>query len=203
MAVERAMGMSSRMRVGGVSFFLLGLLLWAGSGCSFTPAISTGQILRQQGLLDFTGLLPQQQIENLKVWWAVPRDWEPLPPKRGPMFIHQQYRSPTGVTGVGVAYVRLPLPVPTGVVAWLAQREYLRRYNDNKEGQVLARWTDDAGREWFEAENNRYHGVGYIMCKGQEAWIVYSGYRVTRPANAEEIAVSRRSARTIIPILND
>ncbi len=100
----------------------------------------------------------------------------------------------------GVAYVRLPIPVPTGIIAWLAQREYLKRYTDNREGQVLGRWTDDAGREWFEAENNKYHGTGYVMCRGQEAWIVYSGYRVHEQLHAEEISVSRRSAQTIVPI---
>lgn len=195
------MGVVSRINVARIAIGFV--LLWTGAGCQFTPPISTGQILRQQALLDFTGLLPSQSMENLKVSWAVPRDWEALAPKRGPMFVHQQYRSPTGVTGVGVAYVRLPIPLPNGVIAWLAQREYLRRYTDNHQGRVLGQWTDDAGRDWFEAENNKYHGIGYVMCRGQEAWIVYSGYRVTSPPNAEEISVSRRSAQTIIPSLRD
>jgi hypothetical protein len=177
-------------------------VLFAG-GCGATAPVSTHQILRQQALLDFTGLLPNHDNEILKVSWAVPRDWDALALKRGPMFVHQQYRSPSGVAGVGVAYVRLPFPLPTGVVAWLAQREYLRRYADNREGRVIESWTDDAGREWFEAENNKYHGTGYIMCRGHEAWIVYSGYRVNQTPNAEEISVSRRSARTIIPFAND
>jgi hypothetical protein len=179
------------------------LVGWFSAGCTITPPISTAKIIRQQALIDFTGLLPAQQLEKLKVSWATPREWEALPPKRGPMFVHQQYRSPSGTTGVGVAYVHLPFPVPTGAIAWLAQREYLRRYTDNKEGKVLARWTDDAGREWFEAENNKYHGTGYVMSKGCEAWIVYSGYRVTSPPNAEEISVSRRSATTIVPLLRE
>ena len=175
-------------------------LAWCGAGCVVAPPVSTKLILRQQALLDFTGLLPARMLETLNVKWAVPRDWEALPPKTGLMFTHQQYRSPSGVTGVGVAYVRLPFAVPSNAIAWIAQREYLKKHDDQKEARLIGRWGDDAGREWFEGENNKYHGTGYVMTRGNEAWIVYSGWRVMFPPNAEEISISRRSVQTIVPL---
>ena len=38
------------------------------------------------------------------------------------------------------------------------------------------------------------------MTRGNEAWIVYSGWRVMFPPNAEEISISRRSVQTIVPL---
>jgi hypothetical protein len=194
------MGASSRTGARHLGIFCCGLLvLWMGTGCAVAPPVSTSVIMRQQALLDFTGLLPQQQIDALRVTWAVPRDWELLPPRRGPLYIHQQYRSPSGVTGVGVAFIRMPIPLPAGTLAWLARREYAKRFGDQTEGAVLDHWTDSAGREWFEVKNDRYRGTGYVMVRGREAWIVYSGYRLMHSPNAEEISVSRRSAQTIVP----
>jgi hypothetical protein len=197
------MGISCRQRGGRTGVFLLFTVLmsaWGGGGCVVAPPVSTRQILRQQQLLDFTGLLPAQTVEDLKVKWSAPRGWEALPAKSGLMFTHQQYRSPSGVTGVGVAYVRLPFPVSSNMIAWIAQREYLKKHDDQKEAKLLGRWSDSAGREWFEGVNNKYHGTGYVMTRGNEAWIVYSGWRVMFPPNAEEISVSRRSVQTIVPV---
>lgn len=197
------MGISCRHRAGRSGALVLFVMLvatWAGAGCVVAPPVSTKLILRQQRLLDFTGLLPAQTIKDLNVKWSAPRGWEALPPKTGMMFTHQQYRSPSGVTGVGVAYVRLPFPVSSNMIAWFAQREYLKKHNDQKEAQLLGRWTDSAGREWFEGVNNKYHGTGYVMTRGNEAWIVYSGWRVMFPPNAEEISVSKRSLQTIVPV---
>lgn len=194
------MGAPSRIRFDRLAILCCGLILMLfASGCAVAPPVSTHQILRQQALLDFTGLLPQQSIDTLKVTWAVPRDWEPMPTRRGPMFVHQQFRSPSGTAGVGVVFIRMPIPLPTSAIAWMARREYVKRYADQNDGAVLANWTDTAGREWFEAENNRYHGTGYVMVRGAEAWIVYSGYQSARAINAEEISISRRSAQTIVP----
>jgi hypothetical protein len=173
---------------------------WAGAGCVVAPPVSTRQILRQQQLLDFTGLLPAQTLEDLNVKWSAPRGWEALPPRTGMMFTHQQYRSPSGVTGVGVAYVRLPFPISSNMIAWVAQREYLKKHKEQNEARLLGRWTDRAGREWFEGVNDKYHGTGYVMTRGNEAWIVYSGWRVMFPPNAEEISVSKRSLQTIVPV---
>src|SRR4026208_2162433 len=158
------MGILSRNNGGRARLTLvlaLAVLACSGAGCVVAPPVSTKLILRQQALLDFTGLLPARMLETLNVKWAVPRDWEALPPKTGLMFTHQQYRSPSGVTGVGVAYGRLPFAVPSNTIAWIAQREYLKKYDDQKEAKLIAHWSDAAGREWFEGENNKYHGTGY------------------------------------------
>ena len=88
--MEKAMGNSFSKRGLSARMPLLLLSLAAlalpGSGCVVAPPVSTKQILRQQALLDFTGLLPAQMLEKLNVKWAVPRDWEPLPPRTGLMF---------------------------------------------------------------------------------------------------------------------
>ena len=198
MGVVRRNQVSRAVPIFALTMLLIGAL--GGGGCTIAPPVSTKTIIRQQALLDFTGLAQPQTLDNLNVRWAVPRDWEQLPTRKGALFTHQQFRSPSGVTGVGVAYVRLPIPLPASTIAWIAQREYLKKAQDQKEGKLLGRWTDAAGREWFEGENNKYHGTGYVMTRGKEAWIVYSGWRVMFPPNAEEISVSKRSVQTIVPV---
>jgi len=169
------------------------------SGCQVLPAVAPRHLIHPPQFLDLTGLLPQQDIDAIKVNWAVPRGWEALPLKKGPMYTHQQYRSKTGVTGVGVAHIHMPIPVSASAIAWFAKNEYLKRAKDQQDGKLIGRWTDRQGREWFEAENSKYHARGYVLTRGLEAWIVYSGYRVAHSPDPEEIAVSQRSAATISP----
>jgi hypothetical protein len=100
------------------------------------------------------------------------------------------------MTGVGVAYIHLPLPIPPAAVAWLVEKEYSKRAND---GKLLASWTDSLGRPWFEAENSRFHARGYIISRGFEAWIIYCGYRLEQPPSAAEMSVAGRALETIVP----
>ena len=113
------------------------------------------------------------------------------------LYTHEQWRSPSSLTGVGVAYVRLPLPLSSKAIAWFAKQEYGKKAAD---GRIIAEWTDELGRSWFEAENKKYHVRGYVTTRGLEAWIVYSGYRLTDPPEPAEISLATRSAETFIPI---
>ena len=142
-------------------------------------------------------VLPATKQEALNVQWAVPKDWKALPMQKTPLYVHQQFRSPTLCTGFGVAYVHMPLPLSAKAVVWFAKGEYTKKSN---EGRLIGEWTDKLGRYWFEAENAKYHVKGYAVTKGFDAWIVYSGYRMTRDRQPEEIQLATEVADAIVPL---
>jgi hypothetical protein len=145
--------------------------------------------------VDKEGLKKVQLVQALKVTAAPPADWAMLPAYKGALYTHQQWRSPSKATGVGVIYARLPVPLPVGTLLWFAKQEYTKQ---QAEGRLIAQWTDSFGRSWFEAENNKYHVKGYAVVQGTDAWFVYSGYRMTMDRKAEEIALAERCQETIL-----
>src|SRR5438552_3622202 len=60
-------------------------------------------------------------------------------------------------------------------------------------------WSDSLGRPWFEAENNKYHCRGCVMVRGNDAWLLYYGYRREMPAKPDEVLLAARSLETIVP----
>jgi hypothetical protein len=175
-------------------FLSLFLLLMIGAmGCQ---AAHSDEIALQRNWIDFTGLSPLMQISALKVSGSAPKDWSPLPMDQTPLYAHEQWRSPTMTTGVGVAYVHLPIPLPASAVLWFAQREYNARGDD---GRSLGRWSDELGREWFAAENRNFYVRGYVLTSGMDAWIVYCGYRRARATNPDELSLAIRSLETFVP----
>ena len=64
------------------------------------------------------------------------------------IYTHQQWRSPTRITGVGVAYLRLPIPLSPKAILWFAKSEYNKK--KTSEGRDLGQWVDATGRHWFE-----------------------------------------------------
>ena len=171
---------------------LLGLLV----GCQSGPNFSSRRLIEHQALIDFSGLDSARQFEQLEVVISAPRRWEPLPLKQNPLYLHQQWRSPSGHTGVGVLCAHLPLPLSTSAVVWLAKQEYAKK---GKDGKLLDEWTDSLGRSWFEAEDGKYHVRGYVVARGFRAWIVYFGYRTNYPPDLAEISIAARSAETVVP----
>ncbi|HMB94778.1 MAG TPA: hypothetical protein VKK61_01935 [Tepidisphaeraceae bacterium] len=174
-------------------------MLTALAGCRESKPSSSEQFFQYLRFEDFSGLDSVRWNHDLRVSWAIPDNWEALPMKKTALFAHQQWRSPTASTGVGVAHVALPLPIPAQAFLWFAKNEYMRRARDQKDGRLIGEWTDELGRQWFEAENNRYHVCGYAIARGSEAWIVYSGWRRTREPVPQEIALARRSVESVIP----
>jgi hypothetical protein len=150
----------------------------------------------QRAFIDFTGLAPLMNISALKASGSVPDDWTPLPLLQTPLYAHEQWRSPTLTTGVGIACIHLPLPVPAAAVLWFAQREYTAKSDD---GQSLGRWTDAQGRQWFAAQNKRFYVRGYVVTRGIDAWIVYCGYRRLNAPRPDELSLAVRSMETIVP----
>jgi hypothetical protein len=196
--VEKAMGKLSRF--GLLSYLkrgvVLGLCMWA-VGCQVGPTVTSRQLANYHAMLDFSGLKPQETVGAVKVSLSPPRDWTVLPLQKGPLFTHQQWKSPSGVCGVGAVYIRMPLPFSANTLVWLAKKEYTKRSN---EGRVIDEWVDELGRPWFEAGNADYHVRGYAMTDGLDAWIVYSGYKTQKPLVPEEFALAIRSAETISPL---
>ena len=171
-------------------------LLAAGTGCQTTAPVTNRRLIEHQAMIDFSGLKPAEPVDAVKASCSVPRQWEVMPLKKTGLYAHQQWKSPSTHTGVGVVYIRLPFPIGERTLLWFAKREYTSASND---GKVIGQWTDDLGREWFEAQNNKYHVRGYAKTQGNDAWIVYSGWRVTNDPQPAEIALARRSLESIVP----
>jgi hypothetical protein len=188
------MGLPFASRAALLAAFVFFLML--GSGCQLSPTISKASLAHRKQVQDTTGLAEVETVAAVKARCAPPQKWEALSIKKMSMFTDMQWRSPTRLTGVGVVYVRLPLPFAARTLIWFAKMEYSKRADD---GRVLNEWTDEIGRPWFEAENNKYHVRGYVVTKGFEAWIVYCGYRTAFPPQPSELATAQRSVETIMP----
>jgi hypothetical protein len=147
-------------------------------------------------VLDKTGLCASETFDNVKAQVAPPQNWQELRVKKTLLYTDMQWRSPSKLTGVGVAYVRMPLPLPAETLVWFAKQEYSKHSTG---GKMMSQWTDDLGRVWFEGEDDTYHIRGYAITKGFEAWIVYVGYRVEKPPVPEEVRVAQRAQATIMP----
>src|SRR5439155_10032897 len=100
-------------------------------GCQNAPML-TSSLLRHQAFIDFSGLKDAQKVDVVKVTAAPPETWDELLPKRTALYTHQQWRSPTRITGVGVAYVRLPIPLPVSTLVWFAKREYSKQKDEGR-----------------------------------------------------------------------
>jgi hypothetical protein len=174
----------------------LGCTLAVSVGCQQTPTVSHARLIEHQAMIDFSGLKPVEAIESVKVEAGVPRQWDALSLQSNALYTHQQWRSPSTKTGIGVAHVRLPLPMGLGMLKWLAKREYTKKAND---GRIIDEWVDDLGRPWFEAENDKYHVRGYVVARGFEAWVIYFGHKSKLPPDPAELSLAARAVDTIIP----
>lgn len=177
---------------------LLALLTWVG-GCQGTQQVSGRRLIEHQAMIDFSGLKPVETVESVQTSIAAPRRWELLPNKSNPLYTHQQWRSPSADTGVGIVCAHLPLPLSAKAVVWLAKQEYAKQ---GRSGRILGEWVDPLGRSWFEAENTKYHVRGYVVVHGFTAWIVYFGYRTQYPPDLAEISLAARSADTAVPMVD-
>jgi hypothetical protein len=169
-------------------------------GCQSGTPVSSRQLIEHQALIDFSGLKKDEQVPWVKTTIATPRRWEVMPRQSNPLYAHQQWRSPSTHTGVGILYARLPLPLSAKTVVWFAKQQYAKK---DAHGKILNEWVDSVGRSWFEAENERFHIRGYVVVQGFGAWVVYFGYRTKYPPDLGEISLAARSAETAVPVLDD
>lgn len=175
---------------------LLPALLVTAGGCQTSAPVSNRRLIEHQAMIDFSGLAPAEPVEAVKVSCSLPRQWEAMPLKKHPIYAHQQWKSPSTHTGLGVVYVRLPLPLSERTLLWLAKREYTKASDD---GKLIGQWRDELGREWFEAQNNKYHVRGYAIVRGFNAWLVYFGSKTGYPPDVAELSLAARAVETFIP----
>ncbi len=166
------------------------------AGCQTSAPLITQRLIAHQAMIDFSGLKPAETIESVRVSCGVPRQWEVMPLQHTPLFAHQQWRSPSGHTGVGVGLIHLPLPLGAGAVLWFAKARYTEKADD---GRLIGDWTDSLGRCWFEAENKKYHVRGFAVADGFTAWVVYFGCKRAFPPDPAELSLAARCAETIVP----
>jgi len=181
------------------ALLLFGLLFTGSAGCQTGPRVSSRQLIEHQALIDFSGLGSVEKVDQLRISLAAPRNWEVITAGSNALYHHEQWRSPSTHTGVGVVYAHLPLPLSAKAVVWFAKQEYTRQ---NEDGRVIAEWTDALGRSWFEAENRKYRVRGYVVTQGFSAWVVYFGYRTRYMPNLAEIGLASRATETVAPMLD-
>jgi hypothetical protein len=181
---------------GRIGLFLFLLLAAGAVGCESHPSYSHRRLISHQAMLDFAGLKPVESVEAVKASIQPPENWTALPVRKSIMYTSQQWRSPSRTTGVGIIHIRLPFPLPTRTLIWMAKNEYAKKDAD---GRLLGQWTDRIGREWVEAENAKYHVRGYIAMDGRDAWFIYSGYKTAYGLNAAELSIAARSVETVTP----
>jgi hypothetical protein len=189
-------------RVSGIGGFIGCRLLMAGAlalctGCQY-QTISAIQLAIHQSRLNKTGLTVLYDTPMLKITCATPEQWDRLPSQSNMIYSHQQWRSPDHQVGMGVAYMHTPFPFSAQTIIWFAKARYSE--NNKSKGQLLAQWTDSLGRCWFEAQNDEYHVRGYAMTHGCDAWIVYSGYRISVKPPQAEIALAAKGADSAAPM---
>ena len=171
-------------------------LLACAGGCQSSAPTSNRRLIEHQAMIDFSGLQLAETVEAVKASCSVPHQWETLPVKKTPLYAHQQWKSPSTHTGFGVVYIRLPLPLSERTLLWFAKREYTKASED---GKLISQWTDDLGREWFEAQNNKYHVQGYAVVRGFNAWVVYFGSKTAYPPDVAELGLAARAVETFLP----
>jgi len=165
-------------------------------GCQSSAPTTNRRLIEHQAMIDFSGLQPAQTIDGVKASCSVPHQWEALPVKKTGLYSHQQWKSPSTHTGMGVVFIRLPLPLSEHTLLWLAKREYTKASDD---GKLIGQWTDEVGREWFEAQNNKYHVRGYAIVRGFNAWLVYFGSKTGYPPDLAELALAARAVESFLP----
>jgi hypothetical protein len=173
------------------------LLLGIAAGCQTGTQVVRHRLIEHQALIDFSGLREPEVADAVQVQVSVPQAWVLHDIERKPLFTHQQWKSPTAKTAVGVIYARLPLPVSSNTLLWLATKHFAKR---GEEGKELGRWDDEVGRKWFEAETKKYHARGYVIVNGFDAWIAYSGFRTDVPPEPGEISMGMRCMESFVPI---
>lgn len=165
-------------------------------GCQTAEPTTARALVRQQATVDLAGLRPAHPAQDIKATLSVPANWVQRDPQDGLFYIHQQWRSPSKATAIGVVYLHLPFPLSAKTLLELAKKEYTSR---GKNGQILASWCDRYGRYWLEAQNDKYHGLAYILVDGLKAWVVYTGYERLMALDPADQALGRRSLQTVLP----
>jgi hypothetical protein len=175
------------------------LLLLLPTACQQSN-IAGSELFKHQLQANPSGLTAPARFPDIHAVVAPPRDWTQIPASRGLFYVHQQWRSPDRGTGIGVAYVTLPLPISPQLLLFLARSQYAKDHSGST-GHLDTQWTDALGRLWFQGDDDNSHIRGYVLTRGLEAWIVYSGHHIRGPARQADIAMADRTADAVVPFL--
>src|SRR5689334_23163679 len=77
-------------------------------GCQSGVAVETHRLIEHQALIDFSGLRAPEVAADVRMQASVPASWSLHGIEKRTLFNHQQWKSPTARTAVGVIYARLP-----------------------------------------------------------------------------------------------
>lgn len=169
------------------------------SGCQVASGPSAALFAEHRETLNLgqtPDLLSPSEVEALNVSLALPTGWKALGLQKKALYTHEQWRSPSRRTAVGVTYIHLPLPLSTKTLVWFAMNEASKQ----TDGKIIRQWNDQLGRAWFEAENDKYHMTGYVMTRGFDAWINYCGYRVAEEKMPQELEIGGKSLDSVVPL---
>jgi hypothetical protein len=166
-------------------------------GCQAVPVPSKMKLTEYRDALDDTGLGLPLAVKDVNLNASLPSGWQSLGVQKSSLYTHTQWRAPSKRTAVGSTYVKMPIPLSTKTLVWFAMNEVAKKSND---GKVIRRWNDKLGREWFEAENGKYHMTGYVMTRGFDAWINYVGRRKNEPTEPGEVALGEKALETFMPL---
>ena len=111
-------------------FSLILLIAASSTGCSTTSTVTVRRLINHQAMIDFSGLRAPERVDAVKINVAPPESWTPLSLKKTALFTDMHWKSPSGVSGVGVAYVRLPIPISPRMLLWFAKSQYNSKSND-------------------------------------------------------------------------
>ena len=149
------------------------------SGCQSTmpPAQALIEVREK---VDGEGLTIAREVSPVKASVSVPPGWRTLKLQKTAIYTHQQWRSPTRRTAVGVTYIRMPLPFSAKTLAWLASARWAKAPRRGPPPR-----TDPAPRmvRGGERQVPRHR---LLHDPRQDAWINYSGWRVKEPREAGE-----------------
>jgi hypothetical protein len=190
-----------RLTVRFQSLSLLGSLVCLAlmAGCQ-SPQPAPARLINHRAMIDFSGLSPVQTFSEVQVQGSVPHSWQRTKLKQTSLYTDMQWRSPSGNTALGIAAINMPLPFSSKVLLYFAQREYAKK---NADGRVLNQWVDHLGRQWFEAENTNYRVRGFIVTRGFDGWVIYSGYKTAYPPDGNELSLGARAVETLAPVPPD
>jgi hypothetical protein len=174
------------------------LAVGSSAGCQTTATVTVRRLINHQAMIDFSGLKEPEMVDAVKINVAPPNSWTALSLKKTSLYTDMHWKSPSGTTGVGVAYLKLPFPLSPKMLLWFAKSQYSSKSNDG--GRMIGEWTDELGRAWFEGANDKYHARGFVITHGREAWIVYCGYKTVQPPDAAELGLAARCLDTIVPL---
>lgn len=166
-------------------------------GCQTAPMPSKARLTEYREALDDSGLSLPMAVQTVNLNASLPNGWRSLGVQKSALYTHTQWRAPSRRTAVGSTYVKMPLPLSTKTLVWFALKEVAKKSND---GKIVRRWQDKLGREWFEAENSKYHMTGYVMTRGFDAWINYVGRRKNEPTESAEVALGEKALETFMPL---